>query len=53
MPAPGANADAQVASVRNQSYSVEVVDALVANLVRSHSADDSSSRGRVRGTPYR
>ena len=49
----GGERDAQVASMRNQSYSVEAVDALVANLVRSHSADDSSSRGRVQGTPYR
>ena len=45
--------DPQVASVRDQGDSVEAVDVLVADLVRSHRADDSSSRGRVRGTPYR
>ena len=45
--------DPQVVLVRNQDDSIEVPDAFVADLVRSHRADDSSSRGRVRGTPYR
>ena len=45
--------EAQVAIVRDQDDSIEVPDAFVEHLVRSHRADDSSSRGRVRGTPYR
>ena len=53
MPAPGDERDPQVAFVRDQGNSVEAVDVFVADLVRSHPADDSSSRGRVRGTPYR
>ena len=53
MPGPGGERDAQVVVVRDQDDSVEALDALVADLVRSHRAVDSSSRGRVRGTPYR
>ena len=45
--------DTQVVLVRDQDDSIEIPDAFVADLVRSHLADDSSSRGRVRGTPYR
>ena len=45
--------DPQVVLVRDQDDSIEVPDSFVADLVRSHRADDSQSRGRVRGTPYR
>ena len=45
--------DPQVLFVRDQDDPIELPDAFVADLVRSHRADDSSSRGRVRGTPYR
>src|ERR687890_691774 len=46
---PGNERDRQVVVVRDQSDSVEAADALVADLVHSHRADDSSSQGASPG----